>query len=139
MRIIQYCAFLFPDLLKRQLFSEFIKTWQITCFGLLPWSHLPSYWWETKFYSLKNKWSADISLSLSRSNLTEFFKKDKIFIQLENQGIFNHYPHQSANMTNFTTNFQSSGKQDQLVKLYLMRCPDFSPIHRSVKVHDRSS
>ena len=60
----QYCAFLFPDLLKRRLFSEFIKIWQITCFGVLPWSHLPTNWWKTKFYSKTNKWSADISLSL---------------------------------------------------------------------------
>ena len=42
--------FLFPDLLKRLLFSEFIKILHITCFGVLPWSHLPTYWWETKFY-----------------------------------------------------------------------------------------
>ena len=41
----QWCntffAFLFPDLLKRRIFFEFVKTWQITCFGVLPWSHLP--------------------------------------------------------------------------------------------------
>ena len=44
------CAFLFPDLLKRRIFSEAFEIWQITCFGVLPWSHLPYYWWETKIY-----------------------------------------------------------------------------------------
>ena len=53
--IQQYCAFLFPDLLKRRIFSEIIEIWQITCFSVLPWSHLPSNWWKTKFYSKTNK------------------------------------------------------------------------------------
>ena len=71
--IFQYCAFLFPDLLKRGLFSEFIKIWQITCFGVLPWSHLPYYWCKTKFNSKTSKWSPEILLSLSQHRV---FKKD---------------------------------------------------------------
>ena len=34
--LTQYRAFLFHDLLERQLFSEFIEIWQITCFGKSP-------------------------------------------------------------------------------------------------------
>ena len=73
----QYSALLFPDLLKRQLFSEFIKHWQITCFGVLPRSHLPSYWCETKFYSKTNNCCRHLTFTFTfPEHPFRVFKKD---------------------------------------------------------------
>ena len=73
----QYSALLFPDLLKRHLFSEFIKHWQITCFGVLPRSHLPSYWCETKFYSKTNNCCRHLTFTFTfPEHPFRVFKKD---------------------------------------------------------------
>ena len=62
-RIIVYFSFPWPS--KDPHFLNSLKFWQITCFGLSPWSHTPIYW------SMITKLSLNISISGVQTNAKE--------------------------------------------------------------------